>query len=258
MNALDETEVREQLKQALDVLDPTPPPYGAIAARATKRRRRLRISAGLGGVALAGACALVGVAIVGLGSGGNATITASAGPSGQSLQDFATAHGALSGGRFGRQIGGPYETSGGFYGAFTVKHGAQIARWDGSAWQLDGATITKQGPGQFIERFGDGPALGTSLTPTIYERGMGGDVSYFGTILARTPDGWKGAKFGACGHHKLCYPSDAEPYGHLVGNDVRSVNNDCTPDCASGTEYRITWRWDMTTGRYDAVHVRKP
>jgi hypothetical protein len=252
MNALDETAVREQLHAAVDVLDPAGPPYDAIAARASKRKRANRLGFGVGAVALAAACAAIAVVVVQ--PGGKATVVQPATPTQQSLVDFAKANGAIHS-QFGRIIAGPIESSAGFYGAFTVKPGVQVAKWNGTAWHLDGGPFSGLGQGRWVMKIGDGPLI-DAPTPTIYVRGEGGDVSYFGSVLMHGATGWKAARFGACGHHRLCHPNDGPAYAHPRGAGMVSIQNRCNP-CAAGHEYRIHWTWDVTQGEFVATKVRK-
>ena len=180
MNTVDEASIRDQLAQAVEILDPVAPPLAAIEASAAKRRRTFRIAGGLGAVALAGACAVVAAVVITSGPGTTAKVTPATAPTTQSLTDFAIAHGAIHS-RFGRIVAGPFEGSGGFYGAFTVKPGVQVASWNGSSWELAGAAVSKLGPGRFLMKLGPGPELAGASS--IYVRSMGGDVSYFGSVL---------------------------------------------------------------------------
>lgn len=259
MTPVDETSIRDQLARAVDILDPAAPPLAELESRAAKRRRTFRLATGFGAVALAGACAaVVAVVVITAGSGGTAKVTPAAAPSASSLADFAAANGAL-GTADQHKITGPLPGTSGYYGAFIVRQGVSLAAWDGSAWQLDGATITKFGKGKWILRVAPGPALGdASTTPSVYVRGLGGSVSYFGFVLRRGTAAWHTTSFGGCGHHKLCYtPSDSEPYGRPGNTGFVSVNNSCTPDCAAGNEWRVDWRWDVAKDEFVAVHTRK-
>lgn len=258
MNAVAEAKIREQLSQAVDVIDPVGPPIAAIRSRAAKRRRTFRLTGGLGAVALVGACAVVAAVVITASSGGTAELTPAAAPSTKSLTDFAVASGAIDS-RFGRQVAGPLQGSAGYFGAFTVKKGVNLAAWDGAAWHLDGSPVTKLGAGRFIMRLAQGPALDSAgTTPSVYVRGMGGDIAYFGSVLQRGAAGWHAVTFGGCGHHRLCYPgADAVAYGHPTAGGFVSINNTCRPDCASGTEYRVSWRWSTAKDRFVSVGVHR-
>lgn len=258
MTAVDETSIRDQLTRAVDILDPAPPPLAELQARAAKRRRTFRLTAGFSAVALAGACAAVVAVVITTGSGGTTTVTPAAAPSASSLANFAAANGAL-GTADEHKITDPLHGSAGYFGAFIVKRGVSLAAWDGSAWHIDGATITKFGKGKWILRVAPGPALGdAATTPSVYVRGIGGSVSYFGFVLRREAAGWHTTSFGSCGHHKLCYtPSDSEPYGRPGNDGFVSVNNSCTPDCAAGNEWRVDWRWNAEKDEFVAVRTRK-
>ena len=258
MNATDETSIRAQLARAVEVLDPAAPPLAALQLRAAKRRRRFRLGTGFGAVALAGACAAVVAVVITAGSGGTAKVTPASAPSTSSLADFAAANGAI-GTVAEHKITGPLQGTSGYYGAFIVKQGVSLVAWNGSAWHLDGATIKKFGAGKWILRVAPGPSLGdAATTPSVYVRGLGGSVSYFGFVLQRGTAGWHTTSFGGCGHHQLCYtPSDSEPYGRPGNAGFVSVNNSCTPDCAAGNEWRVSWRWDAAKDKFVAVRTHK-
>jgi hypothetical protein len=240
MNDLDQTTLRQQLHEAVDALDPVGPPLGQIEARAT--RRRTHRLAGFGAVAIAGAAAVAAAVVIMTGPGGTESIGTAAAPSPQSLADFAAAHGGIHS-RFGRLVTTPIESSTGFYGAFTVKSGVQVANWNGSSWRLDGTAVSKLGPGRFVMRLVPGPQLPDMKTPTVYLRTMGGDVSYFGSVLQYARGAWAPVHFTSCGHHMLCPAGASEPYAHPHGTGVVSVHNNCTPDCADGSHYRVRWEW---------------
>jgi hypothetical protein len=239
MNSVDETSIREQLQRAVEILDPVPPPLAELEARAAKRRRMVRLVGGFGGVALAGACAAVVVVVITAGSGDAAKVTPATAPSSQSLTNFAMANGAVRGyHNKSPVIGGPFHGQDGYYGAFTVKAGVGVATWNGSAWRVDGPTVKKFGPGQFLLKIGAGPAVNG---PSLYVRGAGGDVSYFGYVLQDGASGWAPVLFGKY---------DSLPYGHPAPPGFVSVRNTCRPDCAAGTHIRDFWRWHATKGKF--------
>src|SRR4051794_35000910 len=95
MNVLDENEIRDQLRLAVDVIDPVAPPLSEIEQRAGRRKRTSRIAIGVGAVALAGAGALVAALIVAVLPGAKEAIAPAAVPSHRSLVDFAVGHGAI-------------------------------------------------------------------------------------------------------------------------------------------------------------------
>jgi hypothetical protein len=244
MNDLEANAIRDQLRQAVEVLDPVGPPMSAIQQRAVRRKWTNRLGIGLGGVALAGAGALVATLIVAASPGSKATITPAATPSRQSLVDFATANGAITS-RFGQQVAGPIKSPTGFYGAFTVKSGVQVAAWRDSKWTRDGTAVSKLGPGRFVMRLTEGPTLSDMQAPTFYLRTMGGDVSYFGSVLQNRRGRWAPVHFTGCRHHGLCPPGTSEPYARPHGTRMVSVHNTCTPNCADGTHYRVRWWWAL-------------
>jgi hypothetical protein len=238
MNPVDEASIREQLERAVEIIDPVPPPLAHLEARAAKRRRTFRLAGGLGGVALAGACAAVVAVVITAGPGDTAKVTPATAPTSQSLAHFASANGAVKGYRKPPIIAGPFHGQDGYFGAFTVKAGVSVTTWNGSAWQLDGPTIKKFGSGRFLLKIGSGPAVNG---PSLYVRGIGGDVSYFGYVLQDVTSGWTPVLFGKY---------DSLPYGHPAPPGFVSVRNTCTPDCAEGTHIRDFWRWSSTKDKF--------
>jgi hypothetical protein len=90
-------------------------------------------------------------------------------------------------------------------------------------------------------------------------RTIGGDVSYFGGVLVDDGGMWTAARFAKCPDHKTlscAYPGTTQPYGHLAHGAFVSVSNDCTPNCAAGTDYRITWRWKASERKFVVGAVR--
>jgi hypothetical protein len=250
MNAVDETSVRDQLEQALSVLDPAPPQLDTLRARAGRRRRTRRVFGGFLVVATAGVAVAVIAAVVTVAPAGRDKIQVAAPPTRDSLVRFATANGAL-------KIAGPFGGNPGWYGVFSTKHAIVVANYVGQQWRPDGPAVTSLGPGRFVTRLSQGPALGSAETPSIAVRTVGGDVTYFGSVLRRGTHRWLPSNFGPCAHHKLCYsPSNSEPYGHPAGDGFVSTSNNCTPYCAAGTNYRITWRWSAPKQKFAAVSER--
>jgi hypothetical protein len=251
MTGLDDTNVRDELTRALEVFDPAPPPFAAILARATgRRRRRRRVTTVFSMVALPAAVAAVVIAGVSINPGSTAQVR-TASPTRHSLVTFAKAHG-------GKVIGGPFAGTATSYGAFATKKGIVVADYTGSHWQLDGPPITSITPAGAVQKIARGPVLATSApTPAIWAKIEGGDVSYFGVVLHHVGDRWRLAKFGTCGHHNLCYGvTNEQAYGHPVGGrGFVSVQNNCKPYCAAGTNYRIHWQWKASRGRFETTSV---
>lgn len=254
MTLIDEREIREQLERAVDVIKPVAPPLDALRARARRRSRNRRT--GLGLMAVAAVAAIVLIAVVVLPGGGNKqTVKPAHAPSRASLVTFANANHAL------KRIVGPYESANGYYGAFTTKTGVDVTTYRDGAWQLSGSPVTALGNGRWIMRMQFTPPLagpGTAgTTPTIYIREMGGDITYAGWFLRKEGAKWVPARFGTCGHQHLCYPhSNSEAYLHQSATGLVSVSNNCTPDCAAGTEYRIHWRWSAGRQEFVATDVK--
>lgn len=252
MNAVDETQVRDQLERAVNVLDPVPPPLDLLRSRAARRRRTRRTVGGVMALAVAGAVAAIVVAVVTVAPGGTGRLQVASPPTHESLVRFAKSHSGL-------KVAGPFEGKPGWYGAYTTKRAIVVAAYAGGRWHQDGPVVTSLGKGRFVTGLGPGPRLGASATtPSITVRVIGGDVSYFGSVLRRADGRWRAARFGTCGHDRLCYPSSSEPYGHLTAAGFVSVNNDCTPNCAAGTEYRVTWKWRPVLGKFAAVSESVP
>jgi len=239
------------------VLDATGPAPSEITARGIRRKRSHRLALGLGGVALAGAGALIAVVVVAVLPTSGQTVAAGDAPTHQSLKSFAAHHGGIDS-RFGRQVSGPAKSPTGFFGAFTVKSGVRIAAWSGSRWRLDG-TVSTLGQGRSVMRLTAGPTLKDMPTPTFYVRTVGGDVSYFGSVLQNHRGTWAPVHFTGCKHHGLCPPGTSEPYArpHIHPDHTRmvSVHNTCKPSCANGTEYRVRWWWALKVDPRSA-HVR--
>lgn len=246
MNAVDERSIREQLERALAPLDPAAPPLDTLRAQAARRRRfRYSIGAGLTTVA-AGIVVAVLIVVPG---GKPKSVVVGNGPARDSLAAFAAA-------QHGKHLAGPIESSSGYYGAFTVKKGIQVARYAAGAWRLDGDVITKYGPGRWVVKMSDGGGV-IPGRPSFQMRYQGGDVSYFGGVffLADENSGhatWRAARFGRCNLKKVScyYPGETQPYGHVVDGVFTSIHNDCTPYCAAGTDYRFTWKWDSPEQRF--------
>jgi hypothetical protein len=245
MTRLDEAQLRAQLDRAVAPLDPVAPPLDLLRERAVKLRR-FRISAA-GGL-LAATAAAVTVAVVVLPASGSQGIKAAAAPSRASLTSYASAHG-------GKDVAGPELDGTHYVGAYATKQAIVVVRYSSGAWHPDGKAITTYGPGQFVQRLSDGGGVIPGLA-SFALRYTGGDVSYFGGVIYDDNGTWTDAQFGSCGHHKLCYPGNEEPYGHPVSDRFVSVSNDCAPDCAAGTQYRVTWRWNAAARKFEAVSER--
>lgn len=247
MNAF-EMSVREQLERAVRLLDPVAPALDTVRARAGRRKRTRRAAGGFMVVGVAGAVAAIFATVIAGAPAGKARVQIASPPTHESLVHFAKAHGGL-------KIAGPFAGQPGWYGAFSTKRAIVVADYVAAHWQTDGPAVTSLGKGQFVTRLGEGPRLGDSATtPSIAVRMVGGDVTYFGSVLRRGADRWLTATFGPCGHHGLCYaPSNSEPYGHPAGTGFVSINNTCRPNCAAGTEYRVIWRWSPPKRKFVAA-----
>ncbi|HVT64666.1 MAG TPA: hypothetical protein VHD81_05910 [Mycobacteriales bacterium] len=252
MNTIDEQAVRDQLARAVAPLDPVAPPLDVLRASAS-RRRRIRYSVG-GGLAAA-AAAIAAVILVVVPGDGSKQVTIGKAPSAESLAAFAAT-------QHGKHIAGPIESSSGFYGAFAVKKGVEVVRFIDGSWQQDGAVITKYGPGRWVSQLSDGGAV-VPGRPSFAMRYVGGDVSYFGGVIYLANEGlgsrgWVPAHFGKCSNRELScsYSGETQPYGHVVRGRFVSIHNDCTPYCAAGTDYRVTWQWDGMKRQFTVASER--
>lgn len=241
MNTIDERAIRDQLERAVAPLDPVAPPLDALRERAA-RRRRLHYSLGAG-VAVA-AAAIVAVVLVVVPGGGSSKVVVGTAPSTDSLKAYAAAH-------HGKHVAGPIESGSGFFGAFAVKRGIQVVHYVAGEWQSDGAVVTKYGPGRWVMKIADAGAI-IPGHPAFVERYQGGDVSYFGGVLSNVGGSWQAVRFAKCKQKELSctYAGTSQPYGHIQGGRFVSIHNDCTPYCAAGTEYRVTWRWDAAAHHF--------
>ena len=251
MNAIDERAIREQLERAVEVIEPIAPPLDGLRTLARRRRRARRYGGGFLAVAAMAAIVLIAVVVVPGGSG-KQTVRAATMPSRQSFLTFAAAHGAL------KELG-PYEEGNGFYGAFTTRAGVGVAKYRSNEWTLMGSVVTSLGSGRYIRLMGFESPLQSagsgSDTPSLSVHTLGGDVSYYGARLREMGGRWQPAMFGSCGHGDLCPPGTTEPYLHHSGYGLVSVQNDCVPYCAAGTDYRVRWNWSPILARFVAVKV---
>lgn len=206
--------------------------------------RRFRISVGGGLVAVAAAAVTVAVVVVP--ANGSQSVHTAAAPSAASLTRYAAAHD-------GKHVAGPIADGSAYVGAYATKQAIVVVRYAGGAWHPDGAPVTKYGPGRFVTRLSDGGEVIPGHA-SVAVRTIGGDVSYFGGVMYDANGTWLPAHFAKCPNHKAlscAYPGTSQPYGHVAAGRFISVSNNCTPNCAAGTNYVITWRW--TSARHQLV-----
>jgi hypothetical protein len=253
MNALSEREVREQLTAALERLDPPPPPLDELQGRA-KRRTRIRWG-GAGVLAVAAAAVVVAVLVVVIpGNAGRGRVQPETMPSRSSLVAYAHQHGGLRiAGPIAPDNVGPGDQLPEAVGAFTTKRAIIVVEYhqNGGWAEPGGARVTSLGAGRFV----------TSLTAdhvispySFAVRIVGGDVSYFGAEIRYDVkrQAWVPARFGKCGPGD-CYPGTTVAYGHPDNDGFTSVQNNCTPYCAAGQQYRIQWAWRSRAAKFVAV-----
>jgi hypothetical protein len=246
VNENNQKEIRELLERAVAPIDPVGPPLDALRARAVKLRR-FRIS--VGGGLLAAAAAAVSVAVVVVPANGSSRVHVAATPSQASLTKYASDHG-------GKHVSAPVVDGNHYVGAYSTKNGIQVVSFAGGAWKADGGEITKYGPAIRLADASDViPGHAAFAVRTI-----GGDVSYFGGVLYDANGTWTPAHFAKCPTHKAlscAYAGDSEPYGHIAQGKFVSVSNNCLPNCAAGTDYSITWRWNADKKRFAVTDIVK-
>jgi hypothetical protein len=247
MKAVEENAVRELLAQAVSPIDPVAPPFASVRQRAVRRRRTRRTAGGFMVVIATGAAVAIVASIVSATPGGNAELRAASAPTHASLVQFARAHGGH------KLVAGPFTGSSGSYGVFARTKNIEVAAYGAGKWHQDGPDVSGLGNGSLVTHLGLGPKL-NATTPSLWVGVIGGDVSYFGSVLYRGDHRWLIAHFGGCGHHGLCpTPSTSQPYGHPAKEIFTSVSNNCTPNCAAGIDYRVTWSWRVAKHRFSAA-----
>jgi hypothetical protein len=246
MNEMTEKEIRERLERAVAPIDPVAPALDVLRERAVKLRR-FRIS--VGGGLLAAAAAAVTVAVVVVPANGSSSVHVAAAPSQSSLTKYAADHG-------GKHASAPVVDGSHYVGAYSTKNGIQVVSFGNGAWRADGSEITKYGPAIKL-----GDASGVIPGHAAFAvRTIGGDVSYFGGVLYDANGTWTPAHFAKCPAHKAlscAYAGNEQPYGHIVGGEFYSVSNNCLPNCAAGTDYSITWRWNPAKKQFAAAEIAK-
>ena len=253
MNALDEAGIRAELHQALDVLDPLPPPFAAVMARG-RRRRRTRLVVGGLVVAAAAAVTVVAVVVVAPGGGSQTVRTASPPPP---LRPYARDNGGVPVKHSPDSldwVAGPVKTATGSYGAFVTKRDLVVVKVVKGEWQTEAKVALGEGPPSSRLGLQVGPTLPSGI-PTFVSRGEGGDVSYFGAVAADLGGKWRYAGFGSCGKGGCVNNANAASYLRMTGRGLVSEQNNCSPYCAAGTEYRVRWQWDAAKQRFEAVAV---
>jgi hypothetical protein len=245
VNSIDERGIRDQLERAVAPLDPVAPALDVLRRRGA-HRRRMHVTFGAGMATVAAAV----VALVLVPNGGSKKqVGITTRPARESLAAYAAAH-------HGKHVAGPVDSRSGYYGAFTVKRGIQVVHYVNGAWRPDGPMVVGAGEGRFVVKLSSGNAV-IPGEPSFELHTLGGDVSYYGGVLRDYGARWERARFGTCGHHKLCYAALMEPYGHIVNGEFVSMQNDCTPNCAAGHMYRVTWRWNSSSDRFEAAATHR-
>ncbi|HEX3907377.1 MAG TPA: hypothetical protein VHW92_05560 [Mycobacteriales bacterium] len=253
MNALDEARVRSELHQAVDVLDPLPPPFAAVIAKG-RRRRRTRLVVGGLTLAAAAAAAVVAVVVIAPGGGTQTVRTASQPPA---LRPYARQNGGVPVKHSKESldwVAGPVTTPAGRYGAFVTKRDLVLVKVVKGRWQTEAKVALGEGPPTLRLGVQAGPTLPSGI-PTFISRGEGGDVSYYGAVATDLGGRWQYARFGSCGKADCGNNINEASYLRMAGSRLVSEQNDCSPYCAAGTEYRIRWQWDESKQRFEAASV---
>jgi hypothetical protein len=252
MSLLDESGIRAQLHQAVDVLDPLPPPFPAVMAHA-RRRRRTRLAIGGFMTAAAIAASVIVVAIIVPGGSGTQTVSPAAVP--PPLRTYARQHGGapVKHSRFSLDwVAGPVRSATGRYGAFVTKTHLVVVKVVGGQWTTQATVALNQGPPQFRLGVQGGPALPSGV-PTFLARTRGGDVAYAAGVAVHLASGWRFAKFGPCGSGDCPAGSTQPSYLRMTHTGLVSQQNNCTPDCADGTDYLVRWQWSVANQRFEAT-----
>jgi hypothetical protein len=253
MNALDEAGIRSELHEAVDGFDPLPPPFAAVMERGRRRRRTRYVLGGLA-VAAAGAVAVVAVVVL-VPGGGTQTVTSATPP--PPLRPYARDNGGVPVKHMKDSldwVAGPVKTATGRYGAFVTRRDLVLVEVVKGEWQTLARVPLDEGPASYRLGVQPGPTLPSGI-PTFISRGEGGDVSYFGAVAADLGGRWQYAHFGSCGKGECGNNTSAASYLRMTGAGLVSEQNDCSPYCAAGTEYRIRWQWDVSKQRFDAATV---
>jgi hypothetical protein len=255
MSPLDESQIRSELHQAVDVLDPLPPPFPVVMAQA-RRRRRTRVAVGsfVAAAAVAASVVIVVNIVPGGGSGTQTVVPAAPPPP---LRPYARQHGGapVKHSRFSLDwIAGPVASATGRYGAFVTNSDLVVVKVVGGQWTAQATVPLNEGPPSWRLGVQPGPTL-PGGTLSFIARTEGGDVAYAAGIAVHFASGWRFAKFGACGRGNCPAGSTQPSYLRMTHTGLVSQQDNCTPDCADGTDYLIRWQWDVTKQRFEAASV---
>jgi hypothetical protein len=262
MSPLDESLIRSELHQAVAVLDPLPPPFPTVMARGRRRRRTRRAVAG---VVIAAAVVVAVVAVVVIAPGGpggrgsQRIVPAAPTPP---LRAYARQHGGapVKHSRFSLDwVAGPVRTATGRYGAFVTDSDLVVVKVVRGRWTSQAKVSLNQGPPRFRLGVEPGPVVPGGI-PTFIARTEGGDVAYAAGVAVHFASGWRFAKFGLCGRGNCPPGSTQESYLRMTHTGLISQQDDCTPDCAAGTEYLIGWQWNVAKQGFEprSVTVQQP
>lgn len=253
---LDENEIRTRLHAVLDAVPVVQRPVPTLESAARRRRTRRFLIGGLGVPIVAGAVALVVV----LGGGAapvsrvvsDPAATSPTSPTSVALRGYVAAHD-------GTHATGPVTDRRGTWALDVERDGAHVLTYQQTSWRSVSVV------GRPMSR---SPITGTALglsevngDVTFLVRSDGADAS-FDAIVVATEGGWGLATFG-CGQTRVaCAAGEQDGVGlpsrfqlnlAIIGGTLHSSNNTCSPSCADGTFYDVTWKWNATSRQFDVA-----
>ena len=258
MNAsmVDENEIRTRLHAALDAVPVAQRLVPTLASAVRRRRTRRFLIGGLGASMVAGAGALAVV----LGGGAapvsrvvnDPAATSPTSPASVALRGYLAAHG-------GTHATGPVTDRRGTWALDVEPDGAHVLAYQRTTWRSVSVV------GRPMSRL---PIYGTALglsevngDVTFLVRSAGADAS-FDAIVVATDGGWGFAPF-QCGQTRVAcaagqqagvsLPSRFQLNLSIVDGTLHSSNNTCSPSCADGTLYDVTWKWNATSQQFDVA-----
>lgn len=241
MSPLAENDIRDRLRAALDDIQTSPRPLPELRRAVIRRRRERQLAL----IAAAGVLAVAGIT-AGLATAGGAGPRDKVVPEKQ-VDPVPALH------RYVKASHGTSLTAlvtgadGGTYAADLEAGKVHVLSFDGRVWTsvaqlgspISGPPIIAVRPGP--RGAGDSAAFQVDLP--------GGDQVYNGIVVDSGT--WRYADFDcgkttvACsgrGHRATRYSTD----GTEINGAFHSEPNSCNPNCAAGTRYDVTWRWDPT------------
>jgi hypothetical protein len=244
---LTEDDVRAHLHGALDEVDVLPRPFAELRSAVTVRRRHRRIAGATVVAAVLGVGIASGLSAVGGNEHRDGAVIQPVEPKvdpAVALRNYVSANSATSPTAV---IAAP---DGGTYAADIEAGKVHVLSFEGHVWSSVaelGAPLTGP-PVIAVHRGPDG--AGSAAAFQVDEAGA--DAVFNGVVVSIGGE-WHYATFD-CGTTAVACAggrNKATTYavdGTEVGGAFHSEPNDCTPNCAEGTRYDVTWRWDSTLG----------